>query len=213
MSRILVGVVIVLAGVGLTGAETWNFDKEAVNAPPSHFVFGRTGRGAPGRWIVQAVDDAPSPRDVLAQTDADATDYRFPVAVAEEPTLDDVIARVRCKPVSGRVDQACGLVFRYQDENNYYVARANALEGNVNLYYVKDGDRRKIGGWRGPVPSDIWQDLGIEARGDHIVVSFDGNKVVDVHDETFTQPGRVGLWTKADSVTYFDDLTVEPAGR
>ena len=148
--------------------------------------------------------------NVLAQLDTDSTNYRFPVAVADEPTLGDVSLSVRCKPVSGRVDQACGLVFRYQDEDNYYLTRANALEDNVNLYYVKDGKRRQITGWRGKVTSGTWHQLGVEARGDHFVVSFDGNKVIDAHDSTFSQPGKVGVWTKADSVTHFDDLSAAP---
>ena len=199
---------IALAAIGATAsAETWNFDADQVNSPPAGFAAGRTGSGKPGRWVVQAENDAPSAGNVLAQVDPDATDYRFPVAVAGEPKLSDVTATVRCKPMSGRVDQACGLVFRYQDENNYYVTRANALEDNVNLYYVKDGKRRQIDGWRGKVTSGTWHQLGVEARGDHFVVSFDGNKVIDAHDGTFAQSGRVGVWTKADSVTYFDDLS------
>ena len=191
-------------------AETWSFDADPVNAPPPGFSFGRTGKGKPGRWVVQAEKDAPSAGNVLAQLDTDSTNYRFPVAVADEPTLGDVSLSVRCKPVSGQVDQACGVVFRYEDENNYYLTRANALEDNVNLYYVKDGSRRQIMGWRGKVTSGTWHQLSVETRGDHFVVSFDGNKVIDAHDSTFSEPGKVGVWTKADSVTYFDDLSAEP---
>jgi len=200
--------IIALATIAAAAsAETWNFDAGQINSPPAGFSLGRTGNGRPGRWVVQAEKDAPSAENVLAQVDPDATDYRFPVAVADEPKLSDVTATVRCKPMSGRVDQACGLVFRYQDENNYYVTRANALEGNVNLYYVKDGKRRQIDSWRGKVTSGTWHQLGVDARGDHFVVSFDGNKVIDAHDGTFAQSGKVGVWTKADSVTYFDDLS------
>jgi hypothetical protein len=207
MNPLVAAVVFVSLGVGFVQAETWSFDAGPVGEPPKQFSFGVTGSGKPGRWIVQAATDAPSAGNVLAQIDADATDYRFPVAVADALKLGDVLASVRCKAVSGKVDQACGLVFRYQDENNYYLTRANALEDNVNLYYVKDGRRRQIGGWRGKVASGTWHQLGVEARGDHFVVLFDGNKIVEAHDQTFAQPGRVGVWTKADSVTYFDDLT------
>ena len=207
MKRFIASASLALLLVSTAAAETWNFDADPVNAPPPGLSFGRTGSGKPGRWIVQAEKDAPSAGNVLGQLDTDSTDYRFPVAVADAPKFGDVTLSVRCKPVSGRVDQACGLVLRYQDENNYYLARANALEDNVNLYYVKDGRRRQITGWRGKVTGGAWHQLGVEARGDHFVVSFDGNKVIDAHDSTFSQPGRVGVWTKADSVTYFDDLT------
>jgi hypothetical protein len=117
---------------------------------------------------------------------------------------------VKCKPLSGRVDQACGLVFRYRDENNYYVTRANALEGNVRLYAVKDGRRQQFATWSGDVVQDRWGELRVEARGNHLVAFWNGTKVIDADDATFPEAGRVGLWTKADSVTAFDNLTVAP---
>lgn len=189
---------------------TWSFDGDRDGAPPSGFSFGRTGSGALGRWVVRVEPDAPSRPSVLAQLDADDSDNRFPVAAADSPSLRDVRLSVRCKPVSGRVDQACGLVFRYRDENNYYVTRANPLEDNIRLYYVKDGSRRQIASWSGEVTAGAWHEYVVEMRGGHIQVSWDGRKVLDHHDSTFPEAGRVGVWTKADSVTYFDDLTVAP---
>jgi len=150
---------------------------------------------------------------VLAQVDADATDYRFPVAVASEPELRDVRLSVKCKPVSGEVDQACGLVFRYQDENDYYVTRANALEHNIRLYHVVHGNRQQFATWNGTVATGVWHELKVEAQGDHLLVFWDGQQIMDAHDQTFSQAGKVGVWTKADSVTYFDDLRVEPLGN
>jgi hypothetical protein len=147
---------------------------------------------------------------VLAQTDADATDDRFPVAVADAPALRDVRASVRCKPVAGKVDQACGLVLRYRDENNYYLARANALENNVRFYFVKDGHRRQLESWSGPVTTKAWHELRFEAQGERFEVVWDGRKVIDGRDMTFSEAGKVGVWTKADSVTYFDDLVATP---
>jgi hypothetical protein len=120
---------------------------------------------------------------------------------------------VKCKPVSGKVDQACGLVFRYRDENNYYLTRANALEGNVNLYYVKDGRRKEITGWRGKVTSGSWHDLLVKVTSDHFEVYWEGTRIIDARDNTFADAGKIGLWTKADSVTYFDDLTVRPVNQ
>jgi hypothetical protein len=193
----------------VASATVTTFDGDTPNSPPSAFTFGRTGQGKPGKWIVRAEADAPSKGNVLAQVDADDTDYRFPVAVRNEPALADVRARVRCKPVSGKVDQACGLVFRFQDENNYVLTRANALENNVRLYVVKDGSRKQIAGWNGAVKSGVWHELRAEAKGDHLEITWDGTKVIDHHDGTFMKPGRTGVWTKADSVTYFDDLSVE----
>ncbi len=190
-------------------ATTWSFDADQADRPPAGFRFGRTGQGKDGKWVVLAVKDAPSGGNVLAQTDADPTDYRFPVAVADAPPLADVVVSVKCKPVSGRVDQGCGVVFRYQDPNNYYLTRANALEDNVRLYYVKDGRREQIKSWSGKVKSGVWHDYKVEAKGDHFVVSFDGKQVLEAIDKTFTQPGKAGVWTKADSVIYFDDLKVE----
>lgn len=193
-----------------TAARTLTFDDDAVNTTPSGFSFGRTGSGAQGRWIVRTEVDAPSRPNVLAQLDADDTDARFPVAVANTPTLRDLRLSVRCKPVSGRVDQACGLVFRYRDENNYFITRSNPLENNIRLYSVKDGKRRQLASWSGTVTAGAWHENVVEIRGDHILVFWDGTKVLDYRDSTFMEAGRIGVWTKADSVTYFDDLRVEP---
>ncbi len=189
---------------------TWSFDDGSAGDAPSGFSFGRTGSGALGRWVIRPEADAPSPPNVLAQLDTDDTDHRFPVAIADAPWLGDVRLSVRCKSVSGRVDQACGLVFRYRDENNYLITRANPLESNIRLYYVKDGSRRQIASWSGKVNSGAWHEYVVEARGDHLLVFWDGTKVLDHRDSTFMGAGRVGLWTKADSITYFDDLSVAP---
>jgi hypothetical protein len=190
--------------------KTWTFDSDKPDAAPVGFSFGRTGSGAAGSWVVVVEKDAPSGGQVLAQADTDATDYRFPVAVADGPSLADLRLSVQCKAVSGEVDQACGLVFRYQDENNYYITRANALENNVRIYYVKDGKRKQFASWAGEVTSKAWHELRVDAKGDHFDVYWDGHKVLDAKDATFSSAGKVGLWTKADSVTYFDDLSVSP---
>src|SRR2546428_325883 len=210
MKGLIHSVVFAVLVATTASAETWNFDGDPVNAPPPGFSFGRTGKGKAGRWLVEAEKDAPSAGNVLAQLDPDTTDYRFPVAVANEPKLGDVSLSVRCKPVSGQVDQACGVVFRYEDENNYYLTRANALEDNVNLYSVKDGRRKQITGWRGKVTSGSWHELAVEISGDHLEVYWEGTRIIDARDKTFADAGKIGVWTKADSVTYFDDLAVAP---
>jgi hypothetical protein len=190
-------------------AKTWNFDSDKPEAPPGGFSFGRTGSGRQGRWVVRAEKDAPSTPNVLAQVDGDATDYRFPVAFTG-PEMNDLRLSVKCKAVAGKVDQGCGLVFRLKDADNYYLTRANALEDNVRLYHVVKGSRRQFAGWNGKVASGVWHDLTVEAQGDHFQVFFDGKKVIDAHDKTFTEAGTIGVWTKADSIIYFDDLSVQP---
>jgi hypothetical protein len=190
-------------------ATTWSFDADEVDAAPAGFVFGQTGDGPPGRWVVRAEPDAPSGAKVLAQLDEDHTDGRFALAVARSPELVDVSVTVRCKPVKGEVDQACGLVARYRDADNYFLTRANALESNIRLYFVKDGKRQQIASWNGEV-THAWHDYRFDVRGDHLEVYWDGVKVLDHRDGTFTDAGFVGLWTKADSVTYFDDLAAQP---
>ncbi len=203
----------VLGGTALAQrveSKVWGFEGDRVNGPPAGFSFGRTGDGRPGKWVVLVDITAPAGDHVLAQVDPDDTDYRFPVAVADAPVLGDLRLEVRCKQVSGKTDQACGLVFRYRDESNYYVTRANALEDNVRLYHVVKGRRRQIGSWSGKVAGGAWHALAVEARGARLKVIWEGNQIIDVTDDTFKEAGKVGLWTKADSVTYFDALSATP---
>jgi hypothetical protein len=187
-----------------------DFQHDAVDQVPAGFSFGRTGPGRPGKWIIRTDPSAPAGDHVLAQVDPDDTDDRFPIAVLNAPVLKDLALEVRCKPVSGKTDQACGVVFRYQDENNYYLARANALEDNVRLYHVVKGRRRQIAGWSGKVAGQTWHTLGVDARGDRFRVFFDGTQVIEAKDDTFKDAGKVGVWTKADSITYFASLAVTP---
>jgi hypothetical protein len=185
------------------------FEEAAAEAAPVAFSFARTGKGSAGKWLVKAEPGAPSGAHVLAQVDPDNTNFRFPVAVLKQPALKDVRVSVRCKLVSGRVDQACGLVARYRDENNYFITRANALEDNIRLYTVKDGKRTEIASRDIEVSPQVWHDYRFELRGDHLQVFWDGKLVLDHRDGTFADAGTVGVWTKADSITHFDDLRVE----
>ncbi len=212
--RKLFATVLMLTCAGFAVAQdkapvTFNFDSDKEGKAPTGFQFGRTGGGREGKWVVKTEKDAPSSPNVLAQIDPDGTDYRFPVAFTG-PDLKDLRLSVKCKPVSGKVDQGCGLVFRLKDADHYYITRANALEDNVRLYHVVKGRRIQFAGWNGKVKSGVWHELAVEAEGDHFQVFFDGNKVMDAHDRTFEDAGKFGLWTKADSVIYFDDLTATP---
>lgn len=137
-----------------------------------------------------------------------AVDNRFPLCVFDTVKASDVELGVSFTPIAGKIDQAAGLMFRVKDASNYYVARANALENNVNLYHVVRGVRRQIAGVNVPVLTGKVQQLGVRIEGDAIKVSFDGRSLINVNDRTIQGSGAVGLWTKADSLTAFYELTV-----
>jgi hypothetical protein len=182
------------------------FDADTPGSAPPGFTSARTGGGRAGAWAVLAQPDAPSAPNVLAQTDTDPTDSRFALFTLDEPDVADVSVSVKCKPVSGKIDQACGVVCRMKDANNYYLARANALENNVRFYVVQNGKRTELGSMSTKVASGEWHRLGMICHGSHFTVTFDQGDHISKMDSTFPGAGKVGLWTKADSVTYFDDL-------
>ncbi len=195
---------------------TVTFDQDKVGAPPQGFSTGLTGQGKPGVWVVMKDPASPDRGNVLAQTDADPTGYRFPVCVLDDVSAKDVDLSVMFKPISGKGDQAAGLVWRYKDANNYYIVRSNAIENNVVLYKVQNGKRSDLPlkglgrtyGQKVPVPSGQWGTLRVTATGNLFTVFLNGKQLFEVEDPTFPDAGKVGVWTKADSVTYFDDLTV-----
>jgi hypothetical protein len=206
------------ATAGVAGTE--NFDAVQPGSLPAGWTTALTGEGGPPSWQVMADPSAPSKPNVLAQKSNDKTSRRFPLAVYGKPTLRDGEVSVRFKPVSGTVDQAAGIVWRYHDAGNYYIVRANALENNVVLYKVENGNRiplapkgtpAKTYGVKHTVPGQTWSRLSVAFRGNLFTVSFNGEKLFEVEDNTFADPGRIGLWTKADSVTHFDDF--EFSGR
>ncbi len=208
----------VLLLLGLTmpvygATRTVDFSSDAVGQPPKGFEFFHTKKiGSPGKWIVETDGSG----KYVSQTEADFTRARFPVAVLTGVTAADVDLSVRFKPVGGRVDRAAGLVWRFRDEDNYYIVRANALENNVVLYKVEGGNRTDLPvkgegrtyGKKAPVPTGQWSTLRVVTAGSLFEVHLNGVKLFEVEDKTFTQAGKVGIWTKADSVTSFDDLTV-----
>jgi hypothetical protein len=194
---------------GAAEAITLDFDGSTVGALPTGFSSAVTGGGGPASWIVVEDVTAPSGGTVLAQTSTDATSFRFPLCVYDGFMAPDVTVTARFKPVSGTVDQAAGLVARYRDKDNYYVVRANALENNVRLYKVERGNRKQFVGANVKVPTGEWQTLALEVKGTHFRVIFNDALLFEADDGTFKNAGKVGVWTKADSVTYFDDLRVK----
>jgi hypothetical protein len=187
---------------------SYNFDSDNAGAMPTKFHGARTGQGSDGKWMVMADATAPSQPNVVAQTSTDKTDYRFPLLIADEGSFKDLELSVKFKAVSGQVDRAGGLVFRLKDANNYYIVRANALEDNYRLYHVVAGSRRQFAGANFKVTSGEWHELRVECVGNKIICYYDGAKKIAATDDTFKDAGKIGLWTKADSVTYFDDLRV-----
>jgi hypothetical protein len=176
---------------------------------PAGFSVARTGKGAPAAWAAIADPTVPNGY-VLAQTSTDQTDYRFPLAIYDPLAAVNLDVSVRFKAVAGRVDRAGGIAVRLADADNYYVVRANALEDNVNFYRVVQGSRREIKGAGVKVASGVWHTLGLSANDDTFAISFDGKVLFTVADRTFASGGKVALWTKADSVTHFDQLAITP---
>lgn len=217
--EIALGIACLVTVAGAIQAQTVRtitFDQDKVGAPPQGFSTALTGQGIPGVWVVMKDPQSPERGNVLAQTDADPTGYRFPVCVLDDFSAKDLDLSVMFKPVTGRGDQAAGLVWRYKDANNYYIVRSNALENNVVLYKVQNGKRtdlplKGVGrtyGKKVTVPSGQWGTLRVTAAGRLFTVYLNGEKLYEVEDTTFAEAGKVGVWTKADSVTYFDDLSV-----
>ncbi len=187
---------------------TYNFDQDTPGGIPAKFRSARTGQGTEGKWAVMADPTAPSKPNVVAQTSTDKTDYRFPLLISDDGTFKDLELSMKFKAVAGEVDRAAGLVFRLQDANNYYIVRANAAEDNYRLYHVIKGSRRQFAGANFKVTSGEWHELKVECIGNKIICYYDGQKKIEATDDTFKEAGKIGLWTKADSVTYFDDLRV-----
>jgi len=184
-----------------------SFAKTPVGKPPEGWSFARTGEGEIGTWIVEKDGED----FTLKQVSADDTDSRFPIAVWDGETFGDLRLTARFKAISGKVDQAGGLVFRYRDARNYLICRANALEDNFRVYTVIDGKRKTLASQKVEVAANEWHTLRVECRGGEVRCTFDGHEPLVVSVEGF-EKGKVGLWTKADSVTAFKDVAVEPLG-
>lgn len=178
-------------------ARQWSFDEDPVGKLP---VGARVFNGS---WAVRAEADAPSPPNALCQTGH--ADY--PALYLNDKVYGNVTVSTHFKPTSGQSDQAAGIIFRIQDKDNYYILRANALEDNVNIYRYEKGSRSVIKEGSARVLSGKWQELRVEVKGDTIRGFLNGKLVVEARDDAF-KAGKVGLWTKADSVTCFDNVRV-----
>jgi hypothetical protein len=162
-------------------------DRMTPGSPPAGFSFARTGRGAEGKWNVVADPTAKAGR-AIEQQSTDRTDYRFPLAIHESFSAKNLIMQVRFKPVAGKIDQAGGVVVRLADPNNYYVARANALEHNVRFYRVVAGQRQQLGTSNIRITSNEWHTLSLQAEGNRFTVRYDGAVLFEVGTIRFRTP-------------------------
>jgi hypothetical protein len=193
-------------GVAMTRID---FENAAAGSLPAGITVALTGSGGPVKWAIVEDPTAPAGPKVLAQTSTDTTDYRFPLAIFDAPMTANVDVSVKFKAVAGNGDRAAGIAVRVKDRDNYYVVRANALEDNVRLYKVVGGQRKQFAGVATKVPSGVWQELRLKVEAARFEVFFNGKSLYTASDATLGDAGRVALWTKADSVTYFDDLVLK----
>jgi hypothetical protein len=193
---------IVIAAAPLAQMITMDFEKDQIGKPPAGWTATQTGSGH-AMWSVEKDDTAPGKSNVLKQSGV-AT---YPICLKDDTSIKDGSVEVKFKPMSGKEDQAGGLIWRAKDSNNYYVARANALEDNVTIYHTINGRRTEKKRTSMKVASNQWHSLRVDFQNSHFTVTLDGRKALEWDDETFKDAGKVGVWTKADSVTEFDDFS------
>jgi hypothetical protein len=202
MKKMSVTLIAMTIATGVAVAETVNFDDMKTGAPPPGWTATQTGSGT-AKWAVEKDDSSPSKPNVLKQS-GQAT---FPVCFKNDTNIKDGFVEVKFKPIAGKEDQGGGVIWRVRDANNYYVSRANALEDNVTIYHTVNGRRVAFKNFNTKVASGVWHTLRVEFHGSSFSVTFDGNKVIEASDTIFANAGKVGVWTKADSVILFDDFT------
>ncbi len=202
MKEFLFTIIVTSITTALAAAETVNFDDMKVGTVPPSWTATQTGSGT-AKWSVEKDNSAPSKPNVLKQSGQGT----FPVCFKNDTNIKDGFVEVKFKPIAGKEDQAGGVIWRLQDANNYYIARANALENNVTIYHTIKGKRTEKKRTNAKVSSGTWHTLRVDFNGDHFTVTFDGKKALEWEDDTFKDAGKVGVWTKADSVTEFDDFT------
>lgn len=189
IAALLAAMVVCIAWSDAMNAQT-------LTSSPAGWLCGSTGGGAP-KWTLEADS---SGVQVLKQSGR----APFPWCVKPETKFADGFVEVRFKALAGKEDQAGGVVWRWQDGDNYYVARANALENNVSLYYTTGGRRITIRYVDAPVATNVWHLLRVEFKGTHIKGFLNGTLYIEADDSHIAAAGLVGVWTKADSVTVFD---------
>jgi hypothetical protein len=197
--------IALLMAIAAASAETVNFDDAKPGQPASGWTATQTGKGK-AIWTVEKEESAPSKPNVLKQSGEAA----YPVCIKDDTNLKDGFVEVKFKAISGKEDQAGGLIWRCKNADNYYVARGNALEDNVTIYHTISGKRTEKKRVKLKVAPNQWHTLRVDFQGSEFKVSFNGKLALDWQDDTFKEGGKVGVWTKADSVTLFDDFRYGP---
>lgn len=182
-----------------------NFDGSQLGQMPAGWTAGMSG------WEIRRDQSAPTQPNVFAQIATNSKDRRSPLAILDGPLLSDLDISVRLKPVSGRNGISGGVVWRYRDENNYCAARANAIDNTVSVFKVENGRHIELtDAVKRPIPANSWSILKISVRGSRVQVFVDHRRVLDGQDGAPSRAGKVGLWTVANSVVYFDDFRLYP---
>jgi hypothetical protein len=190
-------------------ASVWNFDREQPGTLPSDFSIGTLFDGRPaGDWQVLATDRAKSSPYVLAQLMAKGAEHAYKVVLIKEVIASDLNLEVSFLPIQGQADMGGGLIWRAADDRNYYLARANPLEQNIRVYRVVKGVRHMLENFDQTINVKQWHTLRVTHRGCRVNIFYDDKQVFDLCDKTF-HGGMIGLWTKSDAVTYFDDLQLQ----
>ena len=189
----------------------WIFEDAAPGKMPSGWTAARTGERAGSQWQIVSENFGTGTNQMLAQVSADGRNPVFNLCVLDEQSLADVNISVEYRAVAGKIDQGGGPVWRYQDENNYYICRHNPLENNFRIYKVIDGKRTQLASLDVAAQAGQWHMITASMTGDQIVCSVNGEKL-EVSDSTIPRAGKVGLWTKADAQTQFDNFHVKAAG-
>ncbi|MBM4054211.1 MAG: DUF1080 domain-containing protein [Planctomycetes bacterium] len=184
------------------------FDTDELFNMPAGFINAVAGAGKEGQWKVLKVQHSPSADNVVVQSKSDKTAQRFPLLIVDGADYEDAMAYVKFRAEGGEIDRAAGIVFRYKDNQNYYVLRANALENNVHLYKVVNGQQTMIGERNIKVSSNEWYLLKVIYDGKKIRCFFENTMIMEVSDDTFDS-GSIGLWTKSDSYVLFDDFVIQ----
>jgi hypothetical protein len=190
-------------------AQEWHFDQDQPGALPDQFLIGTLFDGRPaGDWQVLATDRAKSPPNVLAQLMAKGAEHAYKVTLVEGVVASDVNLQVSFLPIQGKADMGGGLIWRAADDRNYYLARANPLEQNIRVYRVVKGARHLLQNFDRTIDVRQWHTLRVIHQGCRMTIAYDDKQVFDLCDKTF-HVGTIGLWTKSDAVTYFDDLQLQ----
>lgn len=216
--KLLISVIIAMPlgyGPMPTHAETavpapmWGFDAEQPGTLPGEFSIGTMFDGRPaGDWQVLATERAKSPPHVFAQLMAKGAEHAYKITLVKEIVTADLNLEVSFLPISGKADMGGGLIWRAADDRNYYLARANPLEQNIRVYRVVKGVRHLLENFNQTIDVRQWHTLRITHQGCRVNIFYDDKQVFDLCDKTF-QAGMIGLWTKSDAVTYFDDLQLQ----